>query len=74
MGEFVDVEQQKDSAFARCAKRCWKLYNGIERRARKTPSWVSFWSSHYFVFGTSLLSVFKDEGGNGIGLFEPQEM
>ena len=29
------------------------------------------WSSHYFVFGTSLLSVFRDEGGKGIGFFEP---
>jgi hypothetical protein len=25
-------------------------------------------------FGTSLLSVFRDEGGKGIGFFEPQGM
>ena len=70
--KFVGVEQQKNTAFAGCAKRGWKLYNERERLARKTPLWVSFGSSHYFVFGTSLTLLV--EGGSGMGFFEPQAM
>lgn len=63
-------EQQEAAAFARCAKRWEKLYNNVERRARKTPLWVSLGSSHYLVFGTSLTLLVG--GGSGMGFFEPQ--
>ena len=52
------------------------MYNDVERRARKTPLWVSYleftllcvWDVAHFLW------VGKEEGGNGIGFFEPQEM
>lgn len=74
--EGITKQQYPTLTCACCAKALRELYNEggamSPQNGAKAPSPI--WSSHYFVFGTSLLSVCRDEGGNGIGFFEPQGM
>lgn len=55
----------------RRVERVETSYNDDERRARKTPAWVSAKSSHYFVFGMPL-TFFLSVLGGSFTVFVPQ--
>jgi hypothetical protein len=69
-----DREQQEPVAFARMHEALGKLYNHVERRARKTPLWVSGVSVEFTLFCVWDVAHFVGRGGSGMGFFEPQAM